>query len=218
MTRHHRTSEPRLRDRVHAGRLLGERLATAPQQPGTLVAGLPRGGVVVAAEVARALSAPLDVVVVRKLGVPWHPELAFGAVGEDDVRVLVPEVVGRVDEEQVEQVSARERAEVARRARAWRGVRPQPVAGRSVVLVDDGIATGATAEAAVQVLRARGVEHLVLAVPVVVRSTAARLRGLVEELVALHEPTALGAVGAWYDDFTQVDDDTVRALLADREG
>lgn len=205
----------RLGDRTVAGRLLGQRLGA--RRPGTLVAGLPRGGAVVAAEVARALGAPLDVVVVRKLGVPWQPELAFGAVGEDGVRVLVPDVVAHVPAEQVEEVTTRERAEVARRARLWRGGRPHQVTGRDVVLVDDGIATGATAEAAVRVVRARGAAHLVLAVPVVARGTAERLRGLVDELVTLHEPTALGSVGCWYDDFTQVDDDTVRALLSGQD-
>ncbi|MGJ7439741.1 phosphoribosyltransferase [Aquipuribacter sp. MA13-6] len=205
----------RWRDRAHAGALLAERLVhTVGPEDDVVVVGLPRGGVVVAAPVARALRAPLDVVVVRKLGVPWQPEVAFGAVGEGGVEVLNPDVVAAVPADQVDAVRAREQAEVDRRARAWRGAGTGPdLGGRTVVVVDDGVATGATARAAVQVLRARGVARLVLATPVVARGTAAWLRRELDDLVALREPGDLGSVGAWFDDFTQVPEAEVRSLL-----
>ncbi|WP_447925545.1 phosphoribosyltransferase family protein [Georgenia muralis] len=228
------------RDRVEAGRLLGERLAAvgglegertvdddltpAPALPPDavrggrhrppLVVGLPRGGVPVAAEVARALDAPLDVVVVRKLGVPWQPELAMGAIGEEGVRVLNPAVAARVDPADLDAITRRKQLELDRRVRAWRGVGAgHEVAGRTVVVVDDGIATGATVRAAVAVLLGRGADRIVLAVPVVARDVAAELRGAVDDLVALNEPADLHAVGAWYEDFSPVPDEDVRTLL-----
>lgn len=215
------TSAPPFHDRAHAGDLLARRLS---EDRGTrlggddlshvVVVGLPRGGVAVAAPVAHALAVPLDVVVVRKLGVPWQPEVAAGAVGEGGVRVLNPDVVGLLSTADLEAGTRTEQAEVAARVAAWRGRRTgNEVAGRTVVLVDDGIATGATARAAVQVLRALGAARIVLAVPVVARDTAEQLRPLVDDLVALVEPEELWAVGAWYDDFTQVDDAQVRTML-----
>ncbi|MFP5335074.1 MAG: phosphoribosyltransferase family protein, partial [Actinomycetes bacterium] len=164
--------------------------------------------------VARELGAPLDVVVVRKLGVPWQPELAFGAVGEGGVRVLNPEIARLVPTPDVEALTARATDEVARRVATWRGAAEgHEVAGRTVVLVDDGIATGATVRAAVAVLRARDAARVVLAVPVAARDVVGRLQSIVDDLVCLSEPDELYAVGAWYEDFRQVADAEVRALL-----
>jgi putative phosphoribosyl transferase len=215
------TSAPPFHDRAHAGDLLARRLSEergahlgGDDLSHVVVVGLPRGGVAVAAPVAHALAVPLDVVVVRKLGVPWQPEVAAGAVGEGGVRVLNPDVVGLLSTADLEAETRTEQAEVAARVAAWRGRRTgHEVAGRTVVLVDDGIATGATARAAVHVLRALGAARIVLAVPVVAHDTADQLRGLVDDLVALLEPEELWAVGAWYDDFTQVDDAQVRTML-----
>lgn len=179
-----------------------------------VVVGMPRGGVPVAAEVARELGAPLDVVVVRKLGVPWQPELALGAVGEGGVRVLNPDIARLVPAQDIDALTRAASAEVARRAAAWRAhPAEEDLAGRAVVLVDDGIATGASVRAAIAVLRAHRIARLVLAVPVVARDVAAQLRPLVDDLITLREPDELYGVGAWYADFRQVDDDHVRKLL-----
>ena len=203
----------RFSDRHEAGVMLARRLARERLGP-VVVAGLPRGGVPVAAEVARELQAPLDVVVVRKLGVPWQPELALGAVGEGGVRVLNPEIARLVPSGDVEGLTRRAGAEVDQRVAAWRGgAQGHDVTGRTVVLVDDGIATGATVRAAVAVLRARGATRIVLAVPVAAHDVVARLRPQVDELVCLSEPEDLYAVGAWYADFRQVGDGEVRSLL-----
>lgn len=204
----------RFRDRCDAGRLLAERLA-AYAGPGTVVLGLPRGGVPVAAEVARALRAPLDVVVVRKLGVPWHPELAMGAIGEGGVRVVDERTVelAGVDAETLLAVEARERAVLVERVTAWRAVRSrEAVAGRTALVVDDGIATGSTARAACQVLRAEGAGRIVLAAPVAPRDVVERFRDA-DEVVVLATPRDFTAVGSWYDDFSQTGDDEVVALL-----
>jgi putative phosphoribosyl transferase len=206
----------RFRDRAQAGAMLAQRLTEANLKD-VVVAGLPRGGVVVAAEVAHNLGAPLDIVVVRKLGVPWQPELALGAVGEGGVRVLNPEIARLVSAEEVEALTARASDEVARRVMAWRGEKTgHEVADRTIVLVDDGIATGATVRAAIAVLRARRAARIILAVPVVAQDVAELLRPLVDDLIALKEPSDLYAVGAWYADFRQVDDAEVRTLLEQR--
>ncbi|KAE8763983.1 phosphoribosyltransferase family protein [Georgenia thermotolerans] len=207
-----REDTTRFANRVAAGRQLAQELAAAGLGD-VVVAGLPRGGVPVAAEVAAALGAPLDVVVVRKLGVPWQPEVAMGAVGEDGAIVLNPHIAARVRREALEAVTAREREEVERRVAAWRGGAGVDVRGRTVVLVDDGIATGATVRAAVAVLRARGVRRVILAVPVAAGDALEMLAPLVDDVVCLFVPEELYAVGAWYDDFHQVDDDAVRRLL-----
>ncbi len=203
-------------DRQEAGQVLAERLSVLrPSDP--VVLGIARGGVVVAAEVARALRAPLDVTVVRKLGVPWHPELGFGALGEDGVVVLndaLIEATG-LSPEDVEGVVRIERAELERRVRRYRGDRP-PVAlrGRTAIVVDDGIATGSTIRAALEAVRRRGPDRLILAVPVAPPRTVRALRGDVDELVVVGSDEPFLAVGQFYDTFPQTSDDEVTALLA----
>jgi putative phosphoribosyl transferase len=183
--------------------------------PGLLVLGLPRGGVPVAAEVAKALSAPLDVLVARKLGVPAQPELAMGAIAAG-VRVVHQAVVDAlaIAPGVIDAVAAREGAEVARREESYRAGRPPlDVAGRTVVAVDDGLATGSTMRAAVAALRARGAGRIVVAVPVGARETCQDLAGEADEVVCALTPAGFHAVGQWYSDFTQTTDDEIRALL-----
>ncbi|MGZ8481830.1 MAG: phosphoribosyltransferase family protein, partial [Candidatus Limnocylindria bacterium] len=212
--------DPRYRDRADAGRELGARLRDlAGERP--VVVGLPRGGVPVAYEVAVALEAPLDIVLVRKLGAPMHPELGMGAIGEEGVRVLNDDVVRTlgISREEIEQVAARERAELERRLAAYRGDRPPvPVAGRTVILVDDGIATGFTAKAAALLLRKRGAQRIVLAVPAGPPEAAARFSAAeVDEFVCLHAPEWFFSVGGCYEHFGQTSDEEVRALLERRQ-
>ncbi|MER7365788.1 phosphoribosyltransferase family protein [Nonomuraea wenchangensis] len=195
---------------------LAERLTGIVTEENVVVLGLPRGGVPVAFEVAQALGAPLDVIVVRKLGVPFQPELGFGAVGEGDVRVIDPGVVRMADVTPAEMAAVEkgERAEVLRRARRFRGDRaPVDLAGRTVIVVDDGIATGGTARAACQVARARGAARVILAVPVGTPDTVASLREDADEVICLETPAALWAIGVWYADFTQTTDEQVVKLL-----
>ena len=181
-----------------------------------MVLGLPRGGVPVAFEVAQALGAPLDVIVVRKLGVPFQPELAMGAIGEDGVRVENEDIVtsaalGAVD---VGAVERRERTELERRARRYRGERARlDLHGRTAVIVDDGIATGSTARAACQVARAQGASRVVLAVPVTPGAARAALRDVCDEVLDVVVPGTFFAVGEWYDDFSPTSDDEVVELL-----
>jgi putative phosphoribosyl transferase len=206
------------RDRADAGRQLAARLAHL-RRPGVVVLGLPRGGVPVAAEVARVLGAPLDVVVVRKLGLPQQPELAMGAVGEGGVVVRLDPVVraGGVLPAVFARVEHRERAELERRLGHLRAVRPAvPIAGRTAVLVDDGIATGSTARAACAVVRAQGAARVVLAAPVVAGDTAEALAAEVDELVYVLSPQPFGAVGRHYADFGQTGDGEVIDLLRDQ--
>lgn len=182
-----------------------------------VVLGLTRGGLPVAYEVARALGAPLDVLVVRKLGVPWQPELGFGAIGENGVRVLNDDVIeqARLEPDELDAVEQAERAELQRAVHCYRAGRaPVPTAGRTAVIVDDGLATGATAEAACRVVRQQGAARVVLAVPVGPVSTVARLQAVADDVVCLESVHHLGAVGAWYDDFTQTTDAEVTSLLA----
>ncbi|MGY1641415.1 phosphoribosyltransferase family protein [Geodermatophilus sp. SYSU D00703] len=206
-------------DRRDAGRRLARRLDVL-RGSDVVVLGLPRGGVPVAAEVARALGAPLDVVVVRKLGVPVQPELAMGAVGEGGVTVVDRRVVALagVGSAELARVEERERAELDRRARAFRGDRPPvPLTGRTAVVVDDGIATGSTARAACAVVRAQGAARVVLATPVCAREGARSLEPEVDELVCLEVPRWFAAVGQFYADFRPTADAEVVALLqADR--
>ncbi|MFE0518240.1 phosphoribosyltransferase family protein [Streptomyces sp. NPDC058954] len=206
----------RYRDRKEAGRRLARRLEYLRGQD-VVVLGLPRGGVPVAHEVAHALGAPLDVLVVRKLGVPWQPELGFGAIGEGGVRVLNDDVIREtgLERDDLAVVEQAERAELDRRVRLYRGGRaPVPVAGRTVVIVDDGLATGATAEAACRLVSGRHAARIVLAVPVAPPAALARLRGAADRTVVLHQPRPFGSVGVWYHDFTQVTDSEVTDLLA----
>ncbi|GAA4061260.1 phosphoribosyltransferase family protein [Streptomyces shaanxiensis] len=202
-------------DRGAAGRLLAERLQELRGQD-VVVLGLPRGGVPVAVEVARSLGAALDVLVVRKLGVPGQPEWGFGAIGEHGVRVLNQDVIDaaglRAGER--ESVEAAERDELERRVRSYRRERAAlPVAGRTAVIVDDGLATGATAEAACRVVRGQGAARIVLAVPVGAAHSVARLRRVADDVVCPHTHRILGSVGAWYRDFAQVTDAEVTSLL-----
>jgi putative phosphoribosyl transferase len=207
-------------DRVDAGTRLARALDHLRDRD-VVVLGLPRGGVPVAAEVARALGAPLDVVVVRKLGVPGAPELAMGAVGEGGVRVLNDAVVQRhgLSGRDLGQAESRERAVLEDRVRRFRGGRPPVTAsGRDVVVVDDGVATGATARAACLVVRALGAARVVLAVPVGPPDVRRRFADVADEVVCLETPRWFGAVGEVYRDFTQVGDDEVVGLLEQARG
>jgi predicted phosphoribosyltransferase/dienelactone hydrolase len=202
-------------DRAQAGRLLGERLLPLRRDRPVVLA-LPRGGVPVAAEVARMLDAPLDVIVVRKLGVPFQPELGFGAIGEGDVAILDRDLIrrARISDRDVQAVIATERAELERRVERYRGGHPPVrVLGRTVVIVDDGIATGATARVAVQVARVMGARKVVVAVPVAPPETVARLRFEADEVVCLFTPPHFVAVGQWYENFEQTSDRAVSAAL-----
>jgi putative phosphoribosyl transferase len=202
-------------DRVDAGRRLAAKLGRL-QGEDLVVVGLPRGGVPVALEVARALDAPLDVIVVRKLGVPFQPELGMGAIGEGGVRVLNAGVVrlARVSSDELAAVEQRERVELERRARRFRGDRlPVRLDGKTVVVVDDGIATGSTARAACQVARAQGASRIVLAVPVAPPDWTDRLAGDADEFVCVDTPEPFFGVGQFYADFSQTTDDEVTACL-----
>jgi putative phosphoribosyl transferase len=202
-------------DRNEAGRRLGERLEYLADAD-VVVLGLPRGGVPVAVAVADALGAPLDVIVVRKLGVPLQPELAMGAIGEDGVRVLNREVLAlaQVEAAELDAVERRERGVLDRRAEVFRRGRSRiSLEGRTAVVVDDGIATGSTARAACQVARAHGAARVVLAVPVAPRSSIAELARVADEVVCLETPEPFFAVGEWYADFSQTSDEEVVDLL-----
>ncbi|WP_073947517.1 phosphoribosyltransferase family protein [Streptomyces kebangsaanensis] len=202
-------------DRVEAGRLLAARLEHLRGRD-VVVLGLPRGGLPVAAAVAEALGAPLDVCLVRKLGVPSHPELGMGAIGEDGVRVLGQDVLrqAHVQPEALARVEERERRELERRSARYRGERPPAaVVGRTVVIADDGVATGSTARAACRTVRARGAARIVLAVPVAPPDWTDRLAGEADELVCLATPADFFAVGQFYADFAQLDDEDVVTWL-----
>ena len=203
-------------NRRDAGRQLARRLTRYAGRSDVLVLALPRGGLPVAAEVAGALHAPLDLFLVRKLGVPFHPELAMGAIAEGGAKVLNPSLIRDLDipPAAVEQVVVRERLELERRGRAFRGSRQAPaVDGRTVILIDDGLATGSTMEAAVTALRERRPARIVIAVPVGARDTCLRLGRLVDELVAVDMPEPFQSVGLWYADFAPTPDEEVIAIL-----
>ncbi|HEY2539540.1 MAG TPA: phosphoribosyltransferase [Stellaceae bacterium] len=207
----------RFRDRREAGRLLAAKLAAYANCPDVVVLALPRGGVPVAYEVARALQAPLDVFVVRKLGVPGYEELAMGAVATGGVRVLNDQIVRslHIPEYVIDRVEAEEREELGRRERAYRGGRPPlDVRGRTVILIDDGLATGATMRAAVSALRQLGPARIIVAVPTASPETCDELKAEVDEIVCAIAPVPFHAVGYWYEDFTQTTDEEVRDLLA----
>ncbi|MEV6564989.1 phosphoribosyltransferase family protein [Streptomyces kronopolitis] len=203
-------------DRADAGRRLAEALRHLEGED-PVVLGLPRGGVPVAFQVARALHAPLDVIVVRKLGVPSQRELAFGAIGEGGVRVISDDIVrrGRLATSDLASVEHAEAAELARQAERFRAGRQRvPLEGRTAIVVDDGVATGATAAAACEVVRAQGAARVVLAVPVAPPDAAERLRAALNEFVCVSTPFGFSAVGEWYRDFSQTPDDEVVSLLA----
>lgn len=207
----------RFRDRVDAGRILARALAAYAGTPELLVLALPRGGVPVAFEVARALRAPLDVFVVRKLGMPGHEEYAIGAIASGGVMVVNDEAVQAfgITQAELDAVASEERLELERRERSYRGGRPPPdVRGKTVILVDDGLATGSTMRAAVAALRLEGVRRLVVAVPTGAPETCDEIGALVDDLICAITPEPFQAVGLWYEDFGQTTDEEVRDLLA----
>ncbi|HYS01443.1 MAG TPA: phosphoribosyltransferase [Candidatus Eisenbacteria bacterium] len=203
-------------NRAQAGRILAAQLAEYRGRPEVLVLGLPRGGVPVAFEVAQALGVPLDVFLVRKLGVPGHAELAMGAIASGGVRVVNQAMLRslRISPQQLDAVIRAEEAELRRQERVYRGDRPPPdVSGRTAILVDDGLATGATMQAAVAALRSAGPKEVVVAVPVAPPETCAELEVEADRVVCALTPEPFYAVGAWYRDFSQTSDDEVRELL-----
>jgi predicted phosphoribosyltransferase len=205
------------RDRTEAGRVLAERLGAYADRPDVIVLALPRGGVPVGYEVARALHAPLDVFIVRKLGVPGHEELAMGAVATGGVRVLNEQVVRGlgIPDSVIDAVASWELEELRRRERLYRGERPPPdVRGKTVILVDDGLATGSTMLAAVRALRQQQPARIVVAVPIAAPDTCELLRAEVDDVVCAVTPEPFYAVGLWYRDFSQTTDEEVRELLA----
>lgn len=207
----------RFRDRREAGRLLSQRLGAYKGRADLLVLALPRGGVPVALEVARELQAPLDVLLVRKLGLPGHEELAIGAVATGGIRIVDEALLAQfgISKETLGLIAEREQRELLRRERAYRGAAPPPdVRGKTVILVDDGLATGSSMRAAVGALRQRAPARLVVAVPVAPPSTCAALREEADDVVCTRTPEPFTAVGQWYEDFSQTSDEEVRQLLA----
>ena len=206
----------RFKDRAEAGRLLADRLSEYANRSDITVLALPRGGVPVAYEIARRLAAPLDVFVVRKLGTPWNEELAMGAIATGGVRVLNDEVINSYDisEEEISVVEERERKEFERRERAFRGERPVPdIRNRSVILVDNGIATGTTIQAAVSALRKLSPARIIIAAAVAPVATYEKLCELADEVICLLTPEDFFALSLWYDDFHQQTDEEVKHLL-----
>lgn len=203
-------------DRSDAGRVLAERLDRLARHPDVIVLALPRGGVPVAFEIATRLDAPLDIFVVRKLGVPGQEELAMGALATGGVQVINEEVARalNISREAIERVAERERTELERREQLYRGGRPAPsLSGRTVILVDDGLATGSTMRAAVQAVKQQQPERVIVAVPVAAASTCDQLRAEAGEVICVNMPDSFSAVGQWYMDFTQTSDAEVRELL-----
>jgi putative phosphoribosyl transferase len=208
-------------NRREAGIVLASRLGAYAGRPDVIVLALPRGGVPVGHEVANALRAPLDVFLVRKLGLPGHPELAMGAIASGGIRVLNDDVIqwSGVTRSAVDAVTELERVELDRREREYRsGVPPVALTGRVVVLVDDGLATGSTMMAAIQAVRTQAPARIVVAVPVGAAAACARTAAVADEVVCARTPEPFSAVGEWYRDFSQTSDDEVRALLADQPG
>lgn len=210
-----RQTPTRFRNRTEAGRKLAEELSRYEGRDDVIVFGLPRGGVPVAFEVAQALDAPLDVLVVRKLGVPGQPELAMGAVASNGVRFLNEDIVRqlRIDQDEIDRIAERERREVEAREQRFRpggGVRD--VEGSTAIVIDDGIATGSTMRASVETLRQMSPGQIIVAVPVAPPS-AAREMEVADEVICLSTPQPFSAVGAWYEDFTQTQDEDVKQLL-----
>ncbi len=207
----------RFRNRIDAGQQLAARLEEFAGRPDVLVLALPRGGVPVASEVATHLNVPFDVFLVRKIGVPGHPELAMGAVAEDGIEVLSEHLIRDlgIPTSAVQQVASRERLELERRDALYRAGRTRPpLANRTVILVDDGLATGSSMQAAIVALRQHAPARIVVAVPVGARETCERLARLADTVVCVSMPEPLKAVGLWYDDFSQTSDEEVTRLLA----
>jgi len=212
----------RFRDRREAGRHLAARLVEYADRPDVIVLALPRGGVPVAYEIAEAIGAPLDVFVVRKLGVPWHEELAMGAIATGGVSVLNADVISYLDisDEIIKEVTERERRELERRERLYRGERPAPdLVGRTIILVDDGLATGSTMRAAVTAVREHRPARVVVAVPVAAHATSESFNDVADGVVCVcgMTPEPFYAVGLWYDDFSQTTDEEARELLEQSE-
>lgn len=206
----------RFRDRHDAGRRLAAELRQYSNRPDVLVLALPRGGVPVGYEVATAIGAPLDVFIVRKLGLPWNEEVAMGAIASGGVRVLDHDLirVARVSDADLQEVTRTEQAELDRREKLYRGGRPFPdLAGKTVVLVDDGLATGSTMRAGVEALRQEKPARIVVGVPVAAPETCDAFRGIADEIVCAETPEPFMSVGLWYEDFSQTTDDEVHELL-----
>ncbi len=204
------------RDRTEAGKMLAKELTAYANRNDVLVLALPRGGVPVAFEVARILNAPLDIFLVRKLGLPCHEELAMGAIATGNIRVLNRDVVSqlRIPESVINEVAERERHELARREHLYRDDRPAPdVRGKTVILVDDGLATGSTMYAAITALRQQQPARIIVAVPTAAPATCDAFRDVVDEIICAVTPEPFYSVGAWYDDFSQTTDEEVRNLL-----
>jgi len=211
----------RFADRRHAGKVLAAQLRAYAGRDDIVVLGLPRGGIPVAYEVAKALGAKLDVFVVRKLGLPQQPELAMGAIASGGIRVLNEDVVRwyRVPQDVIEAVAQGEERELARRERAYRNGRPAvPIEGKVVMLVDDGLATGSTMRAAIAALRRLKPSRVIVGVPVGARETCEELGVMADDVVCARMPAAFSAVGLWYADFSQTTDEEVTALLQDARG
>jgi len=209
-------AQPLFRDRTHAGQILGQRLKPVVQDVDVVVLALPRGGVPVGFEVAQIMHADLDIFLVRKLGVPGHEELAFGALASGGVRVLNHSLIKhlRLSPQDVEMVTTREQRELVRRETLSREGRPPvPVRNRTAILADDGLATGATMLAAARALRQQEPQRIIIAVPVAAPDACEELRAYVDEIICAFTPDPFYAVGAWYEDFCQVSDDEVRELL-----
>lgn len=212
--------EPIFRDRAEAGKALAERVIRSVPDPGSLVLALPRGGVPVGFEVAQALHAELDIFLVRKLGLPGQEELAIGAIASGDVRVLNEDLVNELHlaPTLIDQIAARERRELKRREEAYRQGRPAlPVRGRTAILVDDGLATGASMKAAAQALRLQEPKRIVVAVPVAAEQTCDEFRMLVDDVICAYTPEPFMAVGIWYTNFHQTSDAEVQRLLREAE-
>lgn len=214
-------TETRFRNRTEAGQLLARKLTQYANRPDAIVLGLPRGGVPVAFEVATALNVPLDICLVRKLGVPGHQELAMGAIAFGGVQVLDRDVLAwlRITEQTIGKVAAQELQELQRRDRVYRGDRAQPQLGdRVVILVDDGLATGSTMRAAIEVVKTQQPQRIVVAIPVAPPETYQKLRTEVDEVVCLMTPPSFYAIGMWYEDFAQTTDAQVCELLRKIQG
>lgn len=213
----------RFRDRTDAGQQLATQLQdyanrTDANRTDTIVLGLPRGGVPVAYEVAKALNLPLDICLVRKLGVPGHPEFAMGAIAEQGVRILDNDIIKclKIGDRAIEQVLAKEKQELQRRRQIYWGDRPQPnIQGRTVILVDDGLATGATMQAALSVLQVQQPKEIVVAVPIAPLSVCQALQSKGHQVVCLATPHPFHAIGLWYENFAQTSDQQVCSLLAE---